>query len=255
MVSDGSLSPATTPEAARQARDLQARDLKARDLKARALLQVWLSPAFPIGTFAYSHGLEKVVELGWVKDRTTLGAWVLDLVTHGSLPNDLVLLGQAYACAARTDDHGLRLIADLSSALQPTAERHLEATQQGQSFVTLIDAAWTLAPKRLSQRFAGSQPTVPVALGVVAEAFGIEQNDTALAFAIAFVSNLTSAAIRLSVIGQTDGQRIIAAVLPQLVVAAAAARHATLDDLGSAAFCSDIASMQHETQYTRLFRS
>lgn len=112
--------------------------------RGRALLQVWLSPSFPVGAFAYSHGLEKAVELGWIKDRGTLEAWLHDVMIHGSLRNDLIVLAEAHRLAARADRDGLRRLADLASALQPSAERHLEATQQGQSFLLQIDASWSM---------------------------------------------------------------------------------------------------------------
>jgi urease accessory protein len=222
-------------------------------LRTRAVLQVWLSPSFPIGAYAYSHGLERAVELGWVRDRSSLEDWLIDLSTHGGLRNDLILIVAAFGTR---DDAALQHIADLSAALQPSAERHLEATQQGASFVQQIDATWP-APhgSTLSVRFADTQPTLAVALGAAAKAHDLQLHQALDGYAIAFVSNLVSAAIRLSVIGQSDGQRIVAACLPTLATLAADARLRTLADLGSAAFRSDIASMQHETQHTRLFRS
>jgi urease accessory protein len=272
--------------------------------QGRALLQIWLSPSFPVGAYAYSHGLEKAVELGWIKDQETLEAWLHDLSSHGSLHNDLILLAEAHRLAARADRDGLRQLADLSSALQPSAERHLEATQQGHSFLLQIDASWPMqvtensagkdghnaqhevaveiadaclgprlrgdddeaneaaksllriAPQQpLAGLFTETHPTLPVVLGVAAEGHLIALDDTLLAYAIAFVSNLISAAVRLSVIGQTDGQRTIAAFMPALAATATAATTCSVDDLGSATFRADIASQQHETQYTRLFRS
>jgi urease accessory protein len=223
--------------------------------QGRALLQVWLSPSFPVGAFAYSHGLEKAAEQGWIKDRETLEAWLHDLVCHGGLRNELIFLAEAYRCAARGDRGGLQHLAELSSALQPTAERYLEATQQGQSFLIQISAAWATAADQLAEIFAETQPSLPVVLGVAAEAHAIALDDTALAYAVSFTSNLLSAAVRLSVIGQTDGQRVMAALMPTIGTVAASAAQGRLDDLGSAAFCSDLASMQHEAQYTRLFRS
>lgn len=224
-----------------------------RTQRSRAVLQVWLSPAFPIGAYAYSHGLEKAVELGWIADRLSLETWLLDLCTHGSLRNDLILMT---AAAAALDDTALRLTAELSAALQPSSERWLEATQQGASFVQQIDSTWP-APEgaSLAQRFGDTTPALAVALGVAARAHELQLDQTREAYAVAFVSNLVSAAIRLGVVGQSDGQRILSSLLPMLAVVAADVALLTLDDLGAAQFRSDIASMQHETQYSRLFRS
>jgi urease accessory protein len=221
----------------------------------RALLQVWLSPSFPVGAFAYSHGLERAVEAGWITGRTSLESWLADLVAHGSLPNDLIFIACAWRAVRAGDPGSLRAIAALSCALQPSAERHLEATQQGGSFIHQIDASWPAPSQRVADAFAGEAPTLPVALGFAAGAHDVPLGETLAAYAIAFVSNLTSAAIRLSVVGQTGAQGIIAALMPRLLDAAARAETRSLDDLGSAAWRNDIASMQHETQATRLFRS
>jgi urease accessory protein len=219
----------------------------------RALLQIWLSPAFPVGGFAYSHGLEKAVELGWIKDRVTLEAWLDDLLAFGSLHNDLILLAAAWRATHDGDDLGLAEVSALAMALQPSAERRLEASQQGRSFLQHVAAAWPLSTLELT---AEHRPVAyPVAVGHASARHSIAIEATLAAFAVGFVSALTSAAIRLSVIGQTDSQRIMAALLGRLHSAARTAAASIVDDLGGAAWRSDIASMQHETQTTRLFRS
>ncbi len=118
----------------RRTREVEPPETAVAAASARALLQIWLSPSFPVGAFAYSHGLEKAAELGWIKDRVTLDAWLHDLVMHGALRNDLILIAEAHRLAATGDHAALRNLADLSIALQPSAERHLEATQQGHRF-------------------------------------------------------------------------------------------------------------------------
>ena len=114
-----------------------------------AQLLVWLSPAFPVGAFAYSHGLEKAVEKGLIKDRPTLGAWLEDLIDHGSLRNDLILLAAAWRAATRQNAAELSEIAELAAAFQPSAERRLETITQGGSFLLQIDAAWPCAERGL----------------------------------------------------------------------------------------------------------
>ena len=222
---------------------------------ARALLQIWLSPSFPVGAFAYSHGLETAVERRWITDRTTLQAWIADLVQHGSLRNDLILLAASWRAAKAADAADLADVAALAEALQPSAERWLEATQQGSSFMGQIEAAWPAGETVWSTVVPGRTPTLAVAVGFAAAAHDIALDETLAAHAVAFAGTLTSAAIRLSVIGQTDAQRVTAALLDTLLGVAALAAQSTLDDLGGATWRSDIASMQHETQYTRLFRS
>lgn len=230
------------------------RDAKLRRAQSQALLQVWFSPAFPVGAFAYSHGLEAAVDHGWVKNRATLEPWLADLVAHGALQNDLILLAAAWRSVETSDIAQLREIADLGAALQPSAERHLEATQQGRSFLDAIMAAWppeVPLPRDLNER----EITYPVAVGIAAQRHDIPLAEVLRAYAVGFLSNLTSAAIRLSIIGQTDAQLILATLMPALIAAAERAEAASPDDIGSATLRSDLASMLHETQYSRLFRS
>ena len=233
----------------------EERDARRKRASAQALLQIWYSPAFPIGAFAYSHGLEAAVDRGWVKNRPTLEPWLTDLVMHGSLRNDLILLAEAWRATAAADTQRLTEVADLSAALQPSAERHLEATQQGRSFLETIASAWPAdAPLPIGE-LKDRDIVLAVAVGIAASAHDISLPDVLRAHAIAYVSNLTSAAIRLSIIGQTDAQQILAALMPALMMQAENAEPATLDDIGGATWRSDLASMLHETQYSRLFRS
>jgi urease accessory protein len=218
-------------------------------------LMIWLSPAFPVGSFAYSHGLEWAHEAGDVRDAATLDAWLADLVAHGAPRNDAILLAAAHKAAEAGDWPEVARLAELAAALATSRERHLETTQQGNAFIQAARASWPCAAlDRLAQAGRGDV-AYPVALGVAAAGHGVPLPATIEAFLAAFVSNLVSAAVRLGVVGQTDGQRLIAALLPAIDEMARFAHDATLDDLGGAAFRSDLAALRHETQYTRLFRS
>jgi urease accessory protein len=205
-------------------------------------LLAWLSPAFPTGAYAYSHGLEQAVEDGDIADGDTLSNWLTDVLYHGSGRNDVILL--RYAHRAGTD---LTALNDLAVALAASRERRIETLDQGTAFVAAA-APWQ-AP-RLPDRVA-----YPIAVGAVAGHHGIDEDTTAPAYLQAFATNLISAAVRLVPLGQTAGLRVLAALEPAILQLATATRTATLDDLGGCAFRSDIAAMRHETQYTRLFRS
>jgi urease accessory protein len=220
-----------------------------------AQLLLWFSPAFPVGGFAFSHGLEWAAEQGWVKDRVTLEAWLVDLVMLGSIANDLVLLGTAWRAVTAGDDAALREAAELAVALQPSAERHLEAVTQGGAFVAQIEASWSCDAVARLKEIRGSEIAYCTAVAVAAAGHGLGLGAVLTAYGLAFVSNLVSAAVRLGVVGQTDGQRVLAALVPTIEAVVRRASTATLDDLGSACWRSDLASLQHETQYTRLFRS
>jgi urease accessory protein len=215
-------------------------------MKDGALLRLlaWLSPAFPTGAYAYSHGLEWAVECGDITDGETLRVWLADVLTHGSGRNDAILLRHAHRAS---DSDALRAIAELAGAIAPSRERRAETLDQGTAFIAAA-AAWH--PPELPAHIA-----YPVAVGALAGRHGIAEDATTAAYLQAFAANLISAAVRLVPLGQSTGLRVLAALEPTILQVAEASRAATLDDLGGCAFRSDLAAMLHETQYTRLFRS
>ena len=219
------------------------------------LLTLWLSPAFPVGAFAYSHGLEWAAEAGDVRDEATLVAWLTDLVAHGGARADAILLAQTMRVTGARDVAALRDVNELALALAPSSERRLETAQQGRSFHAAIVAAWSKPAIEWASETLADEIAYPIAVGIACAAHDIPVARACEAFALGFVANLTSAAVRLSVTGQAQGQRALAALAAPVATLGAAAAQASLDDLGSAAFRSDIASMRHETQYSRLFRS
>jgi urease accessory protein len=208
-------------------------------------LLAWLSPAFPTGAYAYSHGLEFAVESGDITGGDTLRAWLVDVLVHGSGRNDAILLRHAHRASGDTSSLGE--IAELAAALAPSRERRAETLDQGTAFVAAA-APWH--PRNLPSRVA-----YPVAVGAMAGAHGIAEDATTAAYLQAFATNLISAAVRLVPLGQSTGLRVLAALEPVILDVARASCAATLDDLGGCAFRSDLAAMRHETQYTRLFRS
>jgi urease accessory protein len=216
-------------------------------------LFIWLSPAFPVGAFAYSHGLEWAVETGDIRDAASLADWLGDLLAHGSPRNDALLLTAAFRAAETGEAELLESVNELALALASSRERRLETLQQGQAFAAALLAAW---PAPGLTTLAGlTEPAYPVAVGIAACAHGLALPPTIAAYAAAFVANLVSAAVRLGPIGQTDGQKTIATLLPDCEALAVEAAAGTLDQLGGAAFRSELAALNHETQYTRLFRS
>ena len=218
-------------------------------------LLVWLSPSFPVGAFAYSHGLEWAVEAGDISNAATCEAWISDLLVHGSGYNDAIIMAAAYRAVTIRDRAALGVVAELAVAMQPSSERHLEAIAQGNAFFTAASAAWEVPSLAFLKSAWDGDVAYPVAVGALSAGHDIPLSTTLDAFILAFSATLVSAAVRLGPIGQTDAQRILAALMPTIRKTAILASTSTLDDLGSAAFRSDLASLRHETQYTRLFRS
>lgn len=218
------------------------------DHQALLRLMTWLSPAFPVGGFAYSGGLEAAVREGLVVNATGLRQWLESAIDHGQFHNDAVLLAEAWHAdgdAARLAD-----VADLARALAGSAERHLEITAQGDAFV---EAAVPWSPAIAGT--LGHEIPYAVAVGAVAAANGVGLQDILVAWLHALTSQIVSAAIRLSVLGQREAMALLAELEPAILGAAARARNSTLDDLGSATVIADIMSARHEQLHSRLFRS
>jgi urease accessory protein len=227
------------------------------DAEAAALyrLMTWLSPAFPVGAFSYSSGIEWAVEAGDIADAASLRDWLAAMLADGPGFCDGVFLAHSYRAASLRDQAGLHDIAELAAAFVPSRERQLETTAQGRAFIDIARAAWNC--DRLDETIAHCDGPIvyPVAVGLVSSAHAIPLAPTLHAFFHALTSNWISAGARLVPLGQTDSQRLLAALEPAVIATAKRARDASLDDLGSATFRADLASMRHETQYTRLFRS
>lgn len=209
-------------------------------------LLAWLSPAFPTGGYAWSHGVEFAVESGDIANAATLQTWLEDILRHGAGRTDAILLRHAHRAAPEA----LPELAALARALAASRELLAETTAQGNAFRAAA-AAWNPA---ILNGLAGDLP-YPIAVGALAGSQGIAEDDATLGCLQAFAANLISAAVRLVPLGQSAGLAVLAALEPTLTGIAAETRAASLDDIGSLSWRSDIAAMRHETQYTRLFRS
>jgi urease accessory protein len=218
-------------------------------------LMTWLSPAFPVGAFSYSSGIEWAVEAGDIVDAASLRDWLASVLADGPGFCDGVFLAQSHRAASSRDHAALRDIAELAAAFVPSRERQLETSSQGRAFIDIARSAWNC--DGLDQMISGCGGSIvyPVAVGLVSAAHAIPLAPTMHAFFHALTSNWISAGARLVPLGQTDSQRVLALLEPVVVSTGNRALNASLDDLGSASFRADLAGMRHETQYTRLFRS
>lgn len=221
-------------------------------------LLTWLSPAFPVGGFSYSHGLEYAIEAGSVRDRAGLTRWLDGILRFGAGRIDGILLLAAYRAALAGDPRHLVDVAELAAAQRGTAELALETGAQGQAFIKAVKTGWpSLAAAPTINALAESKIVIsyPIAVGSLAALAGLDAATVLEAYLTAFATNLISAGIRLVPLGQSDGIAAIAALEP--LITALVPRVAVMDlgDLGSATLMVDWSSMKHETQYTRLFRS
>jgi urease accessory protein len=218
-------------------------------------LLVWLSPAFPVGSFAFSHGLEWAAGAGDLRDRAAVEDWIADLLAHGSIRNDAILLAAAWRAVRAGDGAALAGVNELALANAGSRERRMETSAQGNAFLAAIRSAWAREQiDRLARELVGDV-AYPVAVALAAASHELPLTATLEVYLVGVVTNLVSAAVRLGVIGQSDGQRVIAALIARVRESAHEAEQSTIDDLGGAAFRADLAALRHETQYTRLFRS
>jgi urease accessory protein len=218
-------------------------------------LMTWLSPAYPLGAFSYSHGLEYAVEADLVADRDSLRAWVATAVGSGAGRSDAALLVAAWRAARADDRAALDEVSALAAAWRGTAETALESRAQGAAFLATTRAAWPhVLLDALALQHRGAL-ALPVAVGVAAAVHDVPLPAVVAAYLHAFAGNLVSAGVRLIPLGQSDGQLAIAALESVVAATTAAALATPLDEIGTAAPLLDWCSMRHETQYTRLFRS
>lgn len=207
------------------------------------ILTQWLSPAYPTGAFAWSHGLEAAIHAGWVRDAPSLQDWLEDLLTDGSGRSDALFIALATYCRSHK---ALRALDETARAFCAASERLTESERQGGAFARVTRAVWELdLPDCL----------LPIALGRAAHLMALPAPDVTALYLQNFASNLISAAQRLMPLGQTDGQAVLARLTPLCAAVATEAETASEDDLYSTCFLSDIAAMKHETQGPRLFQS
>jgi urease accessory protein len=222
------------------------------DTAALYRLLAWSSPTFPTGGFSYSHGLEAAAADGAVHDRATLETWIAAVVKHGSGRVDADILRDAWRAAAAGDDAALAEANQRGAAYRATAELALESSQQGAAFLAAHQAAWVGSD---SSPELGERNCHAAVFGAAAARGDVSLKDALTAYLQAFAANLMSAGLRLGIIGQSDGQRILAALEPVVAASVTASIAREPEDFGAATFALDLASMAHETLYSRLFRS
>ncbi len=221
-------------------------------------LMTWLSPAFPVGAYSYSHGLEWAIEAQLVRNQTSLTGWIEAILTQGTGRTDAVFFLVALRTAVAGNTEALDDVVEKAAAWRSTAELAMESMAQGTAFLQAVRAVWPhplldALAARLSER--AQAPAYAVAVGVAAAAAGVPENLAVAAYLQALAGNLVSAGVRLIPLGQTDGLKVLASLEEVIHAVSDEAMEMTLDRIGGATLMVDWCSMRHETQYTRLFRS
>jgi len=255
MASTGSARGNSSPLTAGDEREATVVSSSNVDALALYKLMAWFSPSYPIGAFSYSSGIEWAVEAGDISDADTLLDWLKVMISDGAGFCDGVFFSHAWRACTTSNDDALRMVIELAAALTPSRERFLETTAQGRAFLDATLAAWPCTTLVRCAAMGEDALAYPVVAGAAAAGHHISLELALPAYLQALAANWVSAGLRLIPLGQTDGQRVIAALEPIVAATAKRAIAAALDDVGSAAFRVDLASMRHETQYTRLFRS
>jgi urease accessory protein len=221
------------------------------EAQAMATLFAWFSPAFPVGAFAFSHGLETAAAEGLVAGEAGLLRWLEAIVTAGGAWTDCVLFAAAYHAAGAQMWTSLTQIGALAYALAPSSERLRETLAQGDAFARAVAQGWpAMSPPALATVAA-----YPVVAGAAVAALGAPLVDALAAYLNGFVGNAIAVGVRLGLCGQSGGVRILSALGEAIVQTAQKGAISTLDDLGACAFGADIASMRHETLQPRIFVS
>jgi len=221
-------------------------------------LMTWLSPAFPVGGYTYSHGIETAVDEGLIASAPDLEMWIEGILAFGGLGTDAVLLRLTWEAVTDDDARAFVRTAELADTLRATSELALESAAQGQAFLDTVRAT---APSLALDRWAGvladvdRPPAYTVAVGLAAAVAAVPLRDTLTAYLHAGIANLVSAGVRHIPLGQTQGQTIMANLEGAVADTVEAALVTSGDDIGSAAVVVDWCSARHETQRVRLFRS
>jgi urease accessory protein len=218
-------------------------------------LLTWMSPAYPVGAFSYSGGIEWAVEARDITDAESLRQWLEAVLANGAGMNDGIFFVQAHCAIASSNDTALVELAELSAAFVPTRERFLETTSLGRAFIEVTGSAWPCPALTHLQKLWKGPIAYPIGVGVACAGHDIPLGAATHAFLTALTSNWISAGVRLIPLGHTESQKLLRMLEPAIARTAQRVLKATLDDLGSATFRADLASAMHETQYTRLFRT
>lgn len=222
-----------------------------------ALLQLmWLaSPALPVGGFSYSEALEAAVESGHVTGETDAACWLCDQLRLALARSELAVVAKAFGAWKRGDAAHVRELNDWVLTTRETRELRAQAEQMGRSLVEWLKNRGVGDERVAVLAALPPAPTWPVAFALAAAQTGAPLREALLSFAFGWAENMVQAALKSVPLGQSAGQRILAAMVA--AIPATVEQATKLADSERQAFSPMLAilSSQHETQYSRLFRS
>lgn len=211
-----------------------------------------VSPALPVGAYTYSEGLETLVQAEQIGDAQTLQTWLEQELRYGAIRLEAAVLVRVYQAATEQNLDQIYSWNQWLSALRDSRELREQSWQMGQSLRRLLQ---TLQPHQPWLNDSEAPVNFAVVFGLAALGWQIELPTAVLGYLQSWTTNLVTAGVRLIPLGQTQGQQILQGLQPQLIQTSAQVLELTDRDLTCCSWGVSMASMQHETLYSRLFRS
>lgn len=221
------------------------------DVGCARLLQL-ASGTLPVGAYAYSQGLEWMVEAGWISDEASLGDWLREQLLGSIATTDLPLLLRLVAAASVDDDTRMVGLSRELVAMRETSELVRDDCARGAALARLLTDLGTSAAGVWQQR---RDTPFAALIAVAAAAWELSSEDAAFAYTWGWLEGQVLAGVKLIPLGQVAGQRLLFDLAASISPAITLARQCADDDIGASLPALALASALHETQYTRLFRS
>lgn len=221
------------------------------DSQVLNLLQL-VSPALPVGAYTYSEGLETLVEWGTISNNHTLKHWLEQELSYGAIRTEAAVMLRAYRATVLSDKKALIYWNNWLSAARETSELRASSWQMGQSLMRLLLA---IKPVETQSIWLEGECNYAISLGIAAALEQIAPKPLILGYLHSWATNLITAGVKLIPLGQTAGQILLHELHANISDAATEIINLQDDELSSCSWGLSLASMAHETQYTRLFRS